>query len=59
MVELQNELGRYVDEMIARFVIGETELNEETAAEFLDGLKQRGMDDMVAFWQQIADRIQD
>lgn len=59
VVEIQNVLGRYVDEMIARFVIGEVELNDKTSAEFLDGLKQRGMDDMVAFWQQIADRIQD
>ena len=59
VVAIQKELGRYVDEMLARFVLGEIEITEETAAEFQQGLKERGMDDMVAFWQKIADRIQD
>jgi len=59
VVSIQMELGRYVDEMLARFVLGEVEISEETAAQFHQGLKDRGMDDMVAFWQEIADRIQD
>lgn len=59
VLAIQNGLGRYVDEMLARFVLGEVEINEETAAQFQEGLKERGMDDMVAFWQRIADRIQE
>ena len=50
------ELGRYVDETLARMVLGEVEINDETKAAFLDGLTERGVDDMIAFWQQIAQR---
>ena len=54
--KLQMELGRYVDEMLARMVLGEVAITEETKAEFLNGLEQRGVNDMIAFWQEIADR---
>lgn len=54
--QLQMELGRYVDEMLARMVLGEVAITEETKAEFLNGLEQRGVNDMIAFWQKIADR---
>jgi len=54
--QLQMELGRYVDETLARMVLGEVEINDETKAAFLDGLTERGVDDMIAFWQQIAQR---
>ncbi len=53
---LQLELGRYVDEMLARMVIGEIKINDETKAEFLSGLEERGVADMIAFWQEIAQR---
>lgn len=54
--QLQLELGRYVDETLARMVMGELEITEETKAEFLAGLNERGVQDMVDFWQEIADR---
>ena len=53
---LQLELGKYVDEMLGRMVLGQVEISDETRAAFLEGLRERGMDDMVAFWQAIADR---
>ena len=53
---LQLELGRYVDEMLARMVLGEIKINDKTKAEFLSGLEQRGVADMIAFWQEIAQR---
>lgn len=54
---LQQELGTYVDETLARFVLGEIDINDETVAAFHQGLSERGMDDMVAFWQKVADRL--
>ena len=54
--QLQMELGRYVDETLASMVLGETPVNEETRAEFLAGLEERGVNDMIAFWQEIASR---
>lgn len=55
---LQNELGRYVDESVARFVIGETDWNEETLAAFRMELDEKGAQDMIDFWQSVADRLQ-
>lgn len=56
VMALQMQLGTYVDEALARFVLGEVELTDETIADFRAGLIERGMDEMVAFWQEIADR---
>ena len=54
--QLQMQLGTYVDETLARMVLGEMEINEETKASFLQGLEERGVQDMIAFWQEIAQR---
>lgn len=54
---LQLELGRYVDESIARFVLGETPLNEETLSAFRTGLTERGAQEMTALWQGVADAL--
>ena len=54
--QLQLTLGRYVDETLARMVLGELEINEETRADFLKGLEERGVQDMINFWQNIAQR---
>lgn len=51
---LQQELGTFVDVSLARFVLGEIPLNDETIAAFREGLSQRGMEDMIAFWQEMA-----
>ena len=53
---LQMELGKYVDETLARWVLGEQEINEQTRADFLAGLEERGVQEMIAFWQEIANR---
>ena len=53
---LQMELGRYVDETLASMVLGETQINQDTKAAFQNGLIERGVEDMIAFWQQIAQR---
>ncbi|MDD3334589.1 MAG: extracellular solute-binding protein [Eubacteriales bacterium] len=55
VLALQNELGRYVDECLARFVLGEVEMTDETIAEFKQGLLDRGSEQMTGFWQKIAD----
>ena len=52
--QLQMELGLYVDEALACMVLGEMEINDETKAAFLQGLEERGVQDMIAFWQEIA-----
>ena len=54
---LQQELGSYVDIAIANFVLGETPINDQTLAQFREGLNQLGAAEMTAFWQSIADRL--
>lgn len=55
MLALQNELGLYVDESLAKFIIGQTELDDEAKAAFRQGLEERGAARMVELWQGIAD----
>ena len=52
--QLQMELGKYVDETLARMVLGEMEITDETIEAFHEGLNERGVADMIAFWQEIA-----
>ena len=55
---VQAELGRYVDESLARFVTGEWNAHSDTAiAAYQDGLAQHGKDGLIAFWQGIADSL--
>ena len=56
---LQNELGCYVDESLAQFVMGEKELNDESIAQFRQTLREKGMQEMIDFWQRVAARIQE
>ena len=48
---LQAALGRYVDESIARFVLGETEVTDEAFAAFEQELITLGVHEFVALWQ--------
>jgi len=57
ILPLQNELGRYVDEGIARFVLGQWELTEASFVEFQLSLLDRGAETFVAEWQRIHDAI--
>lgn len=52
---LQKAIGRYVDTCMARWVLGEVEISDETFAEFEQTLKELGLDDFMAFWQNIYD----
>lgn len=54
VMELQQGLGTYVDRTLARFVLGELDINDETKAEFLNTLQELGVDKMTAFWQEVA-----
>ena len=54
-LELQSQLGPYVDETLARVVLGETDAGEAQA--FAEGLKERGMQEMIDLWQSVADRL--
>lgn len=54
---LQNELGRYVDESIAKFVLGELDIHAaEDIESFRNGLAERGVQEFVSFWQEIYDQ---
>ena len=52
---LQSRLGPYVDETLARVVLGEMDADE--AQTFLDGLYERGMQEMIDLWQSVAVRL--
>ena len=41
--EMQLQLGAYVDISLARFVLGEVEINDETIAAFRKGLSEKHM----------------
>ena len=53
---LQNEIGYYVDMQIARWVLGEIEISDETFAEFEKTLEEKGISVFLAFWQDILDK---
>lgn len=57
VLPLQDELGRYVDECLAQFVLGQREISEESFAAFEAGLKERGAQEMTAFWQGVYDEM--
>ncbi len=55
---LQNALGLYVDESLAKFVLGEWDIHSDAAkATYLEGLTQNGLDTFITFWQGIADGL--
>lgn len=56
ILPLQRAVGRYVDECIARWVIGEWATDDAQFDLFRQELKERGLEDFMAFWQQVLDR---
>ena len=54
-LELQSQLGAYVDETLARVVLGELDADE--AQTFVEGLEERGMQEMIDLWQSVAGRL--
>lgn len=49
---MQMEIGRFVDESLARFVIGETPLTDESWQNYLSQLDGMGLTSFISFWQQ-------
>ena len=54
LLALQSELGKYVDEGLARFVLGQQDITQENMEVFREGLKERGADALTAIWQSLA-----
>ncbi|HHT15257.1 MAG TPA: hypothetical protein GXZ86_05210 [Clostridiales bacterium] len=50
---MQMVLGRFFDEEIVRFVIGEKELNQTNYQEMLTELERKGLSQFLSFWQNI------
>jgi len=57
IMPLQNELGVFVDEGFARFVLGQYDLTDQNIDIFRQGLLERGANEMVAFWQEVFARL--
>lgn len=55
LAPLQMEMGRFVDESLAKFIIGETALNDEAWQSYLDSLNEMGLASFVSLWQQVLD----
>ena len=54
---LQLSLGKYVDESIAKFTLGELDISsQEDVDAFYSGLSERGVQDFISFWQEIYDQ---
>ena len=52
---LQNKIGPYVDVQLARWVLGEEEISDESFAQFEQTLYDLGLSDFLAFWQSALD----
>ncbi len=54
---LQLRLGRYVDESVAKFVLGELDIRSQNDIDaFRNGLAENGVQEFVSFWQEIYDQ---
>ena len=54
---LQEQLGAYVDETLARVVLGQIEGTQADRLAFYEELEARGALEMTALWQSVADRL--
>lgn len=58
LAPLQAALGRYVDESLARFVLGELDIRSQAdVAAYRAGLAENGSVALTAFWQRVADGL--
>lgn len=53
---LQAQIGYYVDMQIARWVLGEEEISDQSFAAFEEKLKEMDIDGFLAFWQEILNQ---
>ena len=56
MAPLQSGIGRYVDESIARWVLGEWELSDAQFTQFGQELERLGLGTFMALWQDVLDQ---
>lgn len=59
LAPLQSALGRYVDESIARWVLGEWEMSDTSFEEFKTGLERLGLEEFMKIWQGLLDTDQE
>lgn len=58
LAPLQATLGRYVDESLARFTLGEWNPDDAAAVQaYREGLEANGQEAMVTLWQDIQDSL--
>ena len=57
IASLQVKIGYYVDMQIARWVLGEEEISDESFAAFSDALCEMGLEEFIDFWQDVLDRL--
>ncbi len=50
--ELQAKIAPYVEQQLAAFVTGDTELNDESWEGFREGVRDLGLPDMIDLWQK-------
>ena len=55
---LQNAIGFYVDEQLARWVLGEDEISDASFDAFEAHLKELGLEEFLSFWQDVLDDTQ-
>ena len=56
---LQRAIGRYVDESIARFVLGEWPADDAQFQVFEATLQELGLPRFLAFWQAVLDEMKE
>ena len=56
LAPLQNGIGRYVDESIARWVLGEWELSDAQFTQFEKELERLDLRTFMSFWQDVLDQ---
>ena len=52
---LQNEIGYLVDMQLARWVLGEEEISDESFRQFEQALEEKGLPAFLNFWQDVLD----
>ena len=51
VAEIQNDLSRYAEKTMARFVTGDIELTDENWEEFCRTADEKGLQEMTGIWQ--------
>ena len=52
VAEIQNDLSRYAERTMARFVTGDIELTDENWDLFCKTVQEKGLQEMIDIWQQ-------